>query len=79
MASVTVRYFAALREVKGVEQETLEVEPGTTLGALYQQLFGATEYARLPVACARNREYARPKDAVMDGDEIAYLPPIGGG
>lgn len=76
---ITVRYFAALREVKGVEQESIDVEPGTTLGGLYQQLFGATAYAALPVACARNLEYARAKDAVGEGDEVAFLPPIGGG
>ena len=33
----------------------------------------------LPVAHARNGAYASPADTAEDGDEIAFLPPLGGG
>ena len=76
MAVVRVRYFAALRERKGREQEDVELLPGESLGALYLRLFPPGD---LPVAYARNAETARRDEIPEDGDEVAFLPPIGGG
>jgi molybdopterin converting factor small subunit len=28
---------------------------------------------------ARNREFASVEEALQDGDEVAFLPPVGGG
>jgi molybdopterin converting factor subunit 1 len=78
MPTITVRYFAILREWKGRDQEEVDVPDGTTLGGLYRTLFPGPEGA-LPVACARNQEYAREATVVADGDEVAFLPPVGGG
>ncbi|MEZ4238842.1 MAG: MoaD/ThiS family protein [Myxococcota bacterium] len=74
--AVRVRYFASLRERKAVDEEDVELLPGETLGALYARLFPGD---RVPVAYARNRQTASAGDAVCDGDEIVFLPPIGGG
>lgn len=79
MPTVTVLYFAALRERRGVSSETLSVEEGTTLGGLYAQLFDGAPEAALPVAFARNQGYADATDLLDDGDEVAFLPPLGGG
>lgn len=79
MPTVKVLYFAVLRERRGRDEETIEVEPGTTLGALYLRLFPPGPDGALPVAHARNGAYASPADAAEDGDEIAFLPPLGGG
>lgn len=76
---VTVRYFAVLRERKGCDEEALEVPSGTTLGGLYASLFPPGPGGALPVAYARNLVYASPSDVLADGDEVAFLPPIGGG
>jgi molybdopterin converting factor small subunit len=76
---VHVRYFAALRERKGLASEWVEVEPGETLGALYARLFPPVGGLVLPVAYAKNQEYAQPSELPSDGDEITFLPPIGGG
>ena len=76
MAVVRVRYFAALRERKGREEEDVELVPGETLGGLYRRLFPPGE---LPVAYARNASTAGRDEVPEDGDEIVFLPPIGGG
>jgi molybdopterin converting factor small subunit len=78
--AVRVRYFAALRERRARDEEEIEVRPGETLGEVYARLFPPGPDGQvLPVAFARNRETASADDPVQDGDEIAFLPPIGGG
>lgn len=79
MPTVTVLYFATLREQRGRSTEQVEVAPGTTLSALYTELFPPGPEGMLPVAFARNREYAQGSDLAEDGDEVSFLPPLGGG
>ncbi len=74
-----VLYFASLRESRGCREETVSIEPGETLGALYGRLFPPSPEGVLPVAYARNRAYADADAVVEAGDEISFLPPIGGG
>ena len=76
MAVVRVRYFASLRERKGRDEEQVELVPGETLGALYVRLFPPGD---LPVAYARNAATASRDEVPADGDEVVFLPPIGGG
>lgn len=78
--AVRVRYFAALRERTGRDGDEVEVRAGETLGELYARLFPPGPGGEvLPVAFARNRETAGADEPVQDGDEVAFLPPIGGG
>lgn len=79
MATVRVRCFAALRERAGAGELTVELLPEETLGHLYDRLFPAGPEGALPVAYVRNRVQAGPDERAADGDEIAFLPPIGGG
>ncbi|MCA8964642.1 MAG: molybdopterin converting factor subunit 1, partial [Planctomycetes bacterium] len=77
---VTVRCFAAVREALGADELKLEVEPGTTVEGLRQLLIElAPTLARLPVAFAVNRDYARGETRLSAGDEVALIPPISGG
>ena len=76
---VRIRYFAVLRERRGREEEWVEVIDGETLGAIYARLFPPTRDGVLPIAYARNREYTTAADRPEEGDEISFLPPIGGG
>jgi len=80
MAKVIVRYFAVLREKRSADgEERVEITPGETVDALYARLFPPAPEGRLPVGYAVNREYVRAGRALADGDEVAFIPPVGGG
>lgn len=80
---VTVRYFAGAAAAAGVEEEKVEVAPGTTVAGLLQHL----ETARPAIApvlsvasvlvdevTVRDREVPIP-----DGVTVDVLPPFAGG
>lgn len=77
--TVLVRYFAVLRERRGASEEPVDLQPGETVGALYARLFPDTGDGRLPVMFAVNHAYATADQALADGDEVGFLPPLGGG
>jgi molybdopterin converting factor small subunit len=83
-AVVTARVlaFARLRELLGFGERLVGVPDGTTLDGMWSQLAaGAPQLAGLRASTrfARNGELADGGALVRDGDEIALLPPVGGG
>ena len=79
---VTVRLFARLRDIAGAAELARDVDPGATIGSVWQQL--ASEYPALgpyerSISSAVNLDYARMDTPLSDGDEIAFLPPVSGG
>lgn len=77
---ITIRCFASAREALGTDVLALELPAAITLAALRQRLAErAPALARLPLAFAVNRDYARPETLLRDGDEVALIPPISGG
>ena len=79
MISVTVRYFARLRELRGVASEQLPVAPHTTAGELYEQLFQSSNEEPIQVGFAVNKAMVSGETRLSDGDEVAFIPPVGGG
>jgi molybdopterin synthase sulfur carrier subunit len=81
---VQVRYFASLREALGT-QETIDVDAGSTLGALRDQLIArGGEHARClarerAVRSAMNQTMADDSAPLHDGAEVAFFPPVTGG
>jgi molybdopterin synthase sulfur carrier subunit len=77
--SVTVLYFASLRDAAGMDSE--QVERPDSLAALYADLRGRHGFAlaRERLRVAVNGEFARWEDRVSDGAEIAFIPPVSGG
>jgi len=79
MITVTIEYFAILREHAGVNQETLQTDAGTPaqlfveLGALY----GFPELETMKVAI--NDEFDDWDVQLNDGDSIVFIPPVAGG
>jgi sulfur-carrier protein len=81
--SVTVLYFAAVRDLVGIGEELVVLPPAVvTLGALaahltvlHPALAGRLECVRF----ARNEEFASLGDSVGDGDTVALIPPVAGG
>ena len=76
---ITVRYFAALREEKGCDEEAVEVASGTRVDALYQHIFAASPLRGLRVMFAVNQAYVPAEHPLTEGDEVAFIPPLGGG
>jgi molybdopterin converting factor subunit 1 len=78
--TVTVRCFAAVRELLARDTVVAELPLGTTVDGLRQWLVERSPgLARLPFAYAVNRDYARADTVLREGDEVALIPPISGG
>ena len=76
---ITVRYFAALREEKGRDEEAVGVEDGTDVGSLYQTLFADSALRGMRVMFAVNQSYVDGAHPLHEGDEVVFIPPLGGG
>ncbi len=76
--SITVKFFASLRETVGMEGTTLDSAGAQTA---QQAWTAATDGREMPVntLIAVNMEYAGADAAVTDGDEVAFFPPVTGG
>ncbi len=73
---ISVRYFAMLRERRGAPSEVVVVAPGATVGSLYADLFPEP---RPRVGFVVRGEVAPADAPLADGDEVLFLPPVGGG
>lgn len=77
-----VRVFAALRERLGQGELALTAPDGLDvagLQALLAEAYPALDLARQRFTVTVNRSYARPAQALHDGDEVALIPPVSGG
>jgi len=80
MAKVTLLYFASLRDAAGAASETIDTR-APDLAALYDEARARHGFA-LPVERLRvavGGAFVHWSDAVVDGSEIAFIPPVSGG
>jgi molybdopterin converting factor small subunit len=77
---VRVLAFARVRELLGYAEREIELTPGATLEDLWRTI-GTPELAALrdSTRFARNGALADAGTALAEGDEVALLPPVGGG
>ena len=78
--TVRVLYFASLRDAAGVESESVD-STAVHLRGLYEDLQRRHGFA-LPVSQLRvavDGAFARWDDALRDGSEVAFIPPVSGG
>jgi molybdopterin converting factor small subunit len=79
---VRVLAFARLRELFGFGERRVACANGATLEDLWRDLArDDTEVAALRASTrfARNGALATATTVLADGDEVAFLPPVGGG
>jgi MoaE-MoaD fusion protein len=79
---VRVRAFASAREALGFGDRQMTLAAGTTVAGLLAQLAADHPTAGLAwrrLAVAVNRGYAPSETALVEGDEVALIPPVSGG
>ena len=80
---ITALFFAALRDIIGEKRLTIEMSNHpNTVAQLRQELINrypaASDHLKIALA-AVNEEFAFDQDAIHEGDEIAFFPPVSGG
>jgi molybdopterin converting factor subunit 1 len=80
--TLTVLYFAAVKDLVGKDEEQVDVVPGTTVGGL--GVFLAERHPALAgrlgaVRFARNETFADEGEVLAAGDVVALIPPVAGG
>ncbi|MBV8601533.1 MAG: MoaD/ThiS family protein [Candidatus Eremiobacteraeota bacterium] len=79
---IRVLAFGRIRELLGFGEREFGVVDAATVGGLRQRLEGdAPELATLrdSTRVARNGALVGDDERLRDGDEVAFLPPVGGG
>ena len=77
---VQVRLFASARECVGATHLSQPLPAGATVGDLSARLYDSYPGLRdLRLRYAVNAAYAGPETELHDGDEVACIPPVGGG
>lgn len=74
--TITIFYFAQLAEERGQKQETLQISVPMTLYELFFYIFKREPSG---LRFAQNHEYVSEQSNIEHGDEIAFIPPLGGG
>jgi sulfur-carrier protein len=76
--SIKVRYFASFRERMGRAEDIVAVNDVRTVADVWARVAnGRALPANTLVAV--NMEYSRLDGAVIEGDEVAFFPPVTGG
>jgi molybdopterin synthase sulfur carrier subunit len=81
--NVTVLYFAALRDVMGLSEESVTLPSDVRTAADFLRFLEGERSAltgRLKsVRLARNEAFAAPEEVLAAGDVLALIPPVAGG
>jgi molybdopterin converting factor subunit 1 len=80
MIKVKVRFFAGPRERLGIGELEQELPEGATVQTLVGALARAyPNFDTFRLKYAVNSAYVSLDTALNDGDEVACIPPVGGG
>jgi len=74
---ITIKYFGSLKEQVGKTSEHIPFTGVKTVQDVW--LTVQPDGLRKGVLMAVNQSYAHVDDAVADGDEVAFFPPVTGG
>lgn len=76
--TISVRFFASLRERLGYGDAELDSQPDLTASDVWNL---STKGVAMPAntLVAVNQEYVSFSEVIHDGDEVAFFPPVTGG
>ena len=77
MNTITIRYFASIREKTGKSQEVIEFKDNLSANDIWIKVCGEPLPANTLIAI--NQEYVNAAQIVRGGDEVAFFPPVTGG
>ncbi len=80
--TITVKLFAAMRDLAGSDNETVELPDGATVADLRRELGKQLPLARTLLArsaVAVNHDSADNDKPIQATDEVAVIPPVSGG
>ena len=80
--NIRIRYFASFREIIGKNEEIVTLHEGASIADVRALLL--TRFPRLqPImqrsVCAVNHGYVPLETMLHEGDEVVFIPPVGGG
>ena len=79
---IHLRYFASFREIVGQSEEMLIVDDGASVAdvrALLQVRYPRLQPVMERSACAVNHGHVPRHTTLYEGDEVVFIPPVGGG
>jgi len=80
-ATVSIRYFALLRDLAGKSGEDIEVLQGEPASRVYMAL--AAKYGfplgLTDIRVAVNDDFSTGDHPLKDGDTLVFIPPVAGG
>jgi molybdopterin converting factor subunit 1 len=82
MNTITVLFFANLKDLTGDRKKSLEITPGLTISGLKNKLIKVYPQLRqyMPaVIVSLNHEFAGNDAQIPDQAEVAFFPPVSGG
>ncbi len=79
--TISIRYFALLRDLAGKSNETLSIERGETASRTFLTL--AEKYGfplgLSDIRVAVNDEFTTTDHPLNEGDQVVFIPPVAGG
>lgn len=79
---VKLKFFALFRELAGLREIDKDVKKGSRVDDLLQELleeYPALKKYKDEILVSVNKNYASEDTELKEGDEVAILPPVGGG
>ena len=74
---IDVKFFASLRERMGRTSDKVTLEGEATVSDVWRQV--SSEPMPSNILVAVNKEYTDLSQALKNGDEVAFFPPVTGG
>lgn len=79
---VKILFFGQLRELVERAEDSVELPDGATMETLWERYASQIPELRsmaASIAMARNQQFVTRSEPLLDGDEVALMPPVSGG